>query len=74
MEYDGISKKLMKIFRERLVVRKSELIEFIKDDVGSNPGNPRTVVDAVTKTMVQKGLITPIYASTFAVTQRGMNS
>jgi len=74
MDYDFISKKILEIFREKLVVRKGELIELIKDDVGANPGNPRTVVEAVTKTLLQKGLIIPLYASetTFAITQRGM--
>lgn len=74
MEYDGISKKVLEVFREKLVVRKIELIELIREDVGKNPSNPRAVVESVTKMLVQKGLITPLYASesTFAITQRGM--
>lgn len=74
IDYDGVSKKILGMFREKLVVRKSELVALIAEDVGKNPGNPRTVVEAVTKGLIQKGLITPLYASesTFAITQRGM--
>ena len=73
MDYDRVTQKVLAMFKERLVVRKSELVELIKDDV-RNPGNPRKVIDAITKMFVQKKLITPIYASesTFAITQKGM--
>ena len=57
---------------EVLVARKSELVELIKGDL--NPENPKTVVDMITKMLIQKGLITPLYAceSSFAITKRGM--
>jgi len=73
MDYDRITKKVLDKFKERLVVRKSELVDLIRDDA-RNPGNPRKVITVITKTLVQKKLITPIYASetTFAVTQKGM--
>ncbi len=62
--------------KEKLVVRKSELIEHVKRDVTGNPHSPKNVVDSITKTLVQRGFITPLYASetTFAVTQKGMRS
>lgn len=73
MAYERIAEKILQRMGEVLVVRKSELIDFIKDDV-KNPGNPRSIVDATTKMLVQRGLITPVYASqsTFAITQKGM--
>ena len=73
MDYDTITQKVLKKFKEKLVVRKSELVDLIRDDL-KNPGNPRKVIDMITKMLVQKKLITPVYASesTFAITQRGM--
>ena len=61
---------------EKLVARKSELIECVKGDVKGNPHSPKEVVDSITKMLVQKGFITPIYASetTFAITQKGMRA
>ena len=54
------------------MVRKSELVNHIKNDV--NPDDPRKVVDSVIQRLVQQKLITPLYASesTFAITQTGM--
>lgn len=73
MDYDMITQKVLNKFKEKLVVRKSELVDLMRDDL-KNPGNPRKVIDAITKMLVQKKLITPVYASesTFAITQRGM--
>jgi len=72
--YDNITKKVLEKFKEKLVVRKAELVELIKDDVSKNPGNPNEVIDNVTKMLVQKKMITPVFSSssTFAVTQRGV--
>jgi len=72
--YEDITKKVLEMFREKLVIRKSELVELIKDDVSKNPGNPTEVVDAILKMFIQKKMITPVYASqtTFAITQRGI--
>jgi hypothetical protein len=72
--YEEIEKKIMKIMSEKLVARKSELIEYVKRDIKGNPHSPRSVVDSVTKDLVQKGYIIPLYASetTFAITQKGM--
>lgn len=57
---------------EVLVARKSELVELIKGDV--NPENPKTVVNMITKMLIQRGLIMSLYAceTTFAITKRGM--
>ena len=73
MGYEQVAQRILEIMGERLVVRKSELIDFIKDDV-KNPGNPWKVVDTITKMLVQRGLITPLYTSesTFAITQKGI--
>ena len=70
MVYDGIEKKILERMCQNLVVRKSELIQFVRDDTK----NPRDMVDVVTKSLITKGLIISVYASetTFAVTQRGM--
>jgi len=73
MDYEMINRKILDKFKEKLVVNKNELIDLIKDDV-KNPGNPRKVIDAMTKMLVQKKMIIPLYTSesTFAITQRGI--
>jgi len=74
--YEEIEKKIMKMMNEKLVARKSELIEHVKGDIKGNPHSPKSVVDSVTKSLLQKGYIIPLYASetTFAITQKGMRS
>ena len=74
--YEKIEKKIMKIMKEKLVARKSELIEHVKRDVTGNPHSPKSVVDSITKTLVQRGFILPLYTSetTFAITQKGIRS
>jgi len=74
--HEKIEKKIMKLMKEKLVARKSELIEYIKGDITGNPHSPKNVVDSITKTLIQRGFITPLYASetTFAITQKGMRS
>lgn len=74
--YEKIEKKIMKIMGEKLVARKSELIEYVKGDIKGNPHSPKSVVDSITKTLVQRGFIIPLYASetTFAITQKGMRT
>lgn len=75
MMVDGITHKVLKKFKESLVVTKSELIQLVKNDI-KNPEDPRNVIDAVTKMFVQKGWIIPLYASrsTFAITQKGIKA
>jgi hypothetical protein len=72
--YEKIEKKIMKMMKEKLVVRKSELLKSVKGDIKGNPHSPKAVVDSITKELVQRGFIVPLYASetTFAITQRGM--
>jgi hypothetical protein len=72
--YEKIIEKIMKFMGEKLVARKSELLEFVKNDIKGNPHSPKVVVDSITKMLVQRDLIIPLYASetTFAITQKGM--
>lgn len=72
--YENVIKKIMELMAEKLVVRRSELIEYVKKDIKGNPHSPREVVDSITKMLIQKGFITSIYASesTFAITQKGI--
>ena len=72
--YDEVARKILERMGEKLVARKSELIEYVKNNVKINPRDPSSVVTSVLKALVQKGLITPVYASetTFAITQKGM--
>jgi len=67
--YDGLEKKILKEMSERLVARKVELWELAKKQKIS-----KNAISTVTKMMVQKGLLTTVYASesTFAITQKGM--
>lgn len=68
---DGIEKEVLGEIAKRLVVKKEELVDFLKDRVE----NPVSVVEAVTKSLNDKGLITYVSAigqSCYAVTQRGM--
>lgn len=70
MNHDGVEKKILEKMGEMLVARKTELIQFVQDDVK----NPKDVVGVVLNSLIQKKLITPVYASesTFAITQKGM--
>jgi len=72
MVYDKAAQIILKRIGEALVIRKSELVNFMKGK--TNPGSPKDVVNSVTKMLTQRGLITPLYASesTFAITQKGM--
>jgi hypothetical protein len=72
MEQDKLTRKILVRMGEVLVARRSELVELIKNDV--NPENPKTVVEMITKILVQRGLITPLYTyeTTFAITKAGM--
>lgn len=72
--YEKLTKKVLKKFREKLVVRKTELVELITNDVSKNPGDPIEVINTITRMLVQKKIITPLYTSgsTYAITQRGV--
>lgn len=70
MRYDGVEKKILEKMCQNLVARESELMQLIQNDTN----NPKEMVDILTKSLISKGLITPIYASetTFAITQKGI--
>ncbi|HDM05876.1 MAG TPA: hypothetical protein ENG34_01185 [Candidatus Aenigmarchaeota archaeon] len=72
MSHEKIARKIIERMREVLVAKKSELVELVKNDI--NPSDPARVVDAVTKKLVERGLITPVYGfeTTFAITRKGM--
>jgi len=72
MEQEKLTKKILQRMGEVLVARKSELVELIKNDI--NPESPKVAVEMITKMLIQKGLITPLYAceTTFAITKSGM--
>ncbi len=72
MEQEMLTKKILQRMGEILVARKSELVELIKNDV--NPESPKAAVDMITRMLIQRGLLTPLYAceTTFAITKRGM--
>jgi hypothetical protein len=74
--YEEVEKKIMNMMGEKLVARKTELIELVKGDIKGNPHSPREVVDNITKNLIQRGFIIPLYASetTFAITQKGMRT
>ena len=75
MMEDGIERKVLQKFKESLVVRRSELIQLIQDEIKSSK-DAMNVVNTLTKMFIQKGWITPLYASesTFAITQRGIKA
>jgi len=75
MMENGIEHKILERFKERLVVRKTELIQLIEDDIKGSE-NPMGVINTITNIFVQKGLITPLYASksVYAITQRGIKA
>ena len=72
--YEEIERKIMKLMSEKLVARKSELLEHVKKYIKGNPHSPKAVVDSVTKDLLQRGYIIPLYTSetTFAITQKGI--
>jgi len=66
---DGIEKKILEELCVRLVASKSEIMAFLKDNEVT-----QAIVDSVSKSMVQKGLLTEVYSSSrsFAITRKGM--
>ena len=70
--YDNLTKKVLEKFRERLVMRKSEILNFMKNI--KNPGDSSNAIDAVLRKLLDSKLIVPVYASesTFAITKKGM--
>ena len=75
MMENGIEHKVLEKFKESLVVRKAELVQLIQSDLKSSE-DPGSVINTVTNIFIQKGWITPLYASksVFAITQRGIKA
>ena len=75
MMEDGIERKVLQKFKDSLVVRRSELIQLIHNELKTSE-DPKNLVNTLTRMFIQKGWITPLYASesTFAITQRGIKA
>jgi len=70
---NGIEREVLERISESLVADRSEIIRFLEGRVE----NPAVVVDAITKSLYTKGLITyvtPIGRSCYAITQRGLRA
>lgn len=71
MEWNGIERAVLGEISRRMVVRKSELIEFLHGKVD----NPAAFVDAITKRLYNQDMITyvtPLGKDCFAVTLKGL--
>lgn len=71
MELNGIEKRVLEELAVRLVMKKSEIVEFLKDKVE----NPFSTVEYVTKSLLTQGLITYVRVigeSCIAITQKGI--
>lgn len=68
---DGIQRTVLKELAARLVMNKSELIDFLKDKTDT----PYDLVEVITKSLYREGLLTyvnPIGESCVAITQKGI--
>lgn len=66
---NGIEKEVLEKIAKCLVVKKEELVKFLENKAE----NPVSVVEAVTKSLNDKGLITYVIGQNcYAITQRGM--
>lgn len=73
MQTDGIEKEVLQELASRLLMKKDELVEFLKDKVDK----PSVVVEIVTKRLQSQGFITyvtPIGQSCVAITQKGIRA
>jgi len=70
MEENGIEKKILEEMSVRLVASKFEITNF----VNNGKKIPESVLDSVTRSLVENGLLIRIYSSTtsFAITQKGI--
>lgn len=68
---DGIEKKILEEMCVRLVANKSEIMSFIIKNKGEVASG---VINSITKSLVQKGLLIEVYSSTrsFAITTKGI--
>lgn len=66
---DGIEMKLLEELGKRLLMQRWEIVEFLKDKVDK----PMLVLDALTKDLNSKGLITFIpTVGSIAITKKGI--
>jgi len=67
---NGIETELLKEFGKRLVMRKEEIIKFLKGRVS----DPHYMAKILIQSLIQRGLITYIYSgsSSYAITKTGM--
>lgn len=73
MEWNGIEPAVLGEISRRKVMRKSEVVEFLKGKVD----NPDAAADAVTKRLYNQGMITyvtPLGKDCYAVTLKGLKS
>jgi len=70
MVCDGLERKVLERMSRSLVAKKSEILESLRGEVNVS----ESVINAVIKSLVQKGFLTTVYASdtTLAITQKGM--
>jgi RNA-binding protein YhbY len=71
MEPNGIAKQVLAEIARKELIKKEEVVEFLKDKVS----NPHDVAATIAKDLYSRGLITyvtPIGESCIAITQKGM--
>ena len=71
LDTNGFQKQILEQIAIRQVVKKEELVSFLENKVE----NPSSYVQAVTKALIELGLITnvsPLGQSCYAITQKGM--
>jgi len=68
---NGIEKKILEEMSVRLVANRSEIMDFIIKNKGEVESG---VINSITKSLVQKGLLIEVYSSTksFAITTKGI--
>jgi len=74
MEWNGIERALLEEISRRKVVRKYELVEFLRNKI-KNIDEPIEAVEAITKCLYNQGLITyltPLGKDCCVVTQKGL--
>jgi predicted transcriptional regulator len=67
---NGIEKKILEEMAFRLVATKGEIVNFVTNGTEISS----SAVDAITKSLVERGCLTKIYSSTtsYAITQKGI--
>ena len=67
---DGVERKILEEMAERLVANKREILSFVSKEKEV----PMSVINSITKSLAQRGLLTEVYSSetSYAITQRGI--